>query len=269
MNAKESASNAPLTRVKSRLASTYRDGGAVYTLLYSTLLLGQGALKALERRVVEIERRREIAAPWSLSARRYTAADNKALWNTYDWSHRGEEWTKNFAWKTGLIENYLQPNVAEGGRVVEIGPGGGRWTQVLKNRCAHVTVIDVSEKALTICRERFREDSNIEYLLSDGRTIGVPTESTDAVWSYDVFVHINPVDARNYFEEIHRILKPGGRAVVHHPDEMSGKDRERRWRSDLTGTMVLGFASAAGLRVVSQTREYVNQGDALSVFEKP
>jgi SAM-dependent methyltransferase len=257
-----------LSKATGRLAATFREGGAWYSLLYGIRLLGDKAMGLVERQLVGIERRKEITAPWSLSAHRFTAADNKALWNTYDWSQRGEEWTKSEAWKQGLIREYLFPNVPENCSVVEVGPGGGRWTQVLKSRCALVTVVDVSERALAICRERFGDASNIEYRLSDGRTIAVPAASVDAFWSYDVFVHINPADARGYFAEMSRILKPGARAVVHHPDVMNEADRQRRWRSDLTGSMTLGFASAAGLRLISQTREYVNQGDALSVFEK-
>jgi SAM-dependent methyltransferase len=194
---------------------------------------------------------------------------NKNLWDTYDWSHRGEEWTRSEAWKQGLIRDYLEPNIPERSRVVEIGPGGGRWTDVLYQRASHVTVVDVSETALSICRQRFQHATNVDYVLSPGDRIPVESDSVDTVWSYDVFVHINALNARGYVQEIARILRPGGRAVIHHPGTQSFDERRRRWRSDLTDAMVVSFAIESGLLVQAQTREYVNDGDVMSILEKP
>jgi hypothetical protein len=43
-----------------------------------------------------------------------------------------QQWTK--AWKDSVVARFLRPNVPEGGVVVEIGPGGGRWSEVLRKR---------------------------------------------------------------------------------------------------------------------------------------
>ena len=91
--------------------------------------------------------------------------------------------------------------------------------------------------------------------------------TVDAIWSYDVFVHINPQDARSYFQEFRRLLKPGGRAVIHHPGSAENPGRLRKgWRSDLTNEMVLGFVQEKSLRLISQTHELVNEGDVLTVI---
>lgn len=91
----------------------------------------------------------------------------------------------------------------------------------------------------------------------------------DAIWSYDVFVHINPIDARSYFCELRRVLKPGGRAVIHHPGPPPPGAQERPGtRSDLTDQMVLNFGRENDLELLAQTREFVNVGDVLSIFWK-
>jgi ubiquinone/menaquinone biosynthesis C-methylase UbiE len=216
-----------------------------------------------------IEQRKRLLAPWTISARRFTSAENKALWNTYDWSSRGEEWTKSSEWKAAMVRDVLMPNIPAGGVTVEIGPGGGRWTEVLQTRSTTLFVVDVSETALNVCRNRFGHCSNIEYLLTNGREIDLPDGCVDAIWSYDVFVHVNPLDAREYFREFARILRPGGRAVIHHPGTPAVPGQRRRgWRSDLTDTMISDFVAENGLRVVSRTAETKNPGDYLSVIEK-
>jgi ubiquinone/menaquinone biosynthesis C-methylase UbiE len=169
-----------------------------------------------------------------------------------------------------ILERFVFPNVPEGALVLEIGPGGGRWTEVLQGRAKHLHVVDVSDQAIKLCRQRFQDCRNIDYSVGSGNTLPLADASVEVIWSYDVFVHINPLDARNYFREFKRILKPGGTAVIHHPgSSRARKYREGAWRSDLTDAMVLDFARENGLEVVSRTEELVNRGDVLSVLRKP
>jgi ubiquinone/menaquinone biosynthesis C-methylase UbiE len=224
----------------------------------------------IDDRLVRIEQRKLLIAPWTISARRFTSQENKQLWNEHDWSSRGEEWTRDNNWKQRVIDEFLLPHVPVGAAVVEIGPGGGRWTELLQARASRIVVVDVSERALQLCRERFARCSNIEFLLGDGHTIAVPDASVDVVWSFDVFVHVNPIDARNYFREFNRVLKPGGHGMIHHAGTPSrGAGRRAGWRSDLTSKMVLEFLKENELHLVSQIEsDLVNADDALTVFAK-
>jgi ubiquinone/menaquinone biosynthesis C-methylase UbiE len=253
-----------------RWKTVYGGGGLVYSALYAARWMLKGVLDRFDRRLVGVEQRRCLVGPWTISAKRHTSAENKQLWNTYDWSQLGEEWTRSAEWKREILEEFLYPNVPEAGELLEIGPGGGRWTDVLRHRASKLYVVDIAERVLDLCRQRFAGSTNIEYVLSDGHSLAVPAASVEAVWSYDVFVHINPVDARGYFQEINRVLKPGRKAVIHHPGTPPpGQATRPGWRSDLTDKMVLQFAASSGLEVVSQATKLVNQGDYLTVFRKP
>jgi SAM-dependent methyltransferase len=131
-------------------------------------------------------------------------------------------------------------------------------------------VVEVSERALDLCRTRFGGYPNVQFLLTEEPKIDVADSTVDAIWSYDVFVHINQSDTRRYFREFARTLKSTGHAVIHHPGALPVDGHERPGtRSDLTDQMVLAFARENGLEVVEQTREFVNPGDILSVFRKP
>jgi ubiquinone/menaquinone biosynthesis C-methylase UbiE len=253
-----------------RLRQTYGRAGAYYTALYAVRRLVHGALQFLDRRLVAVEQAKGLVEPWCISARRWTVQENKQLWNTYDWSQRGEEWTRDAAWKEAIVNNFLIPNIPQGGVILEIGPGGGRWTEVLRSRAAKVVAVDVSERAILLCRERFAGVPNVQFVLGDGWSLPVDDASIDGIWSYDVFVHISPVDVKNYFREFSRILKPGARAVIHHPGEPLPGGREREgWRSDLTDGMVHSFARENGLRRLVRADGVANKTDYVSVFEKP
>lgn len=253
-----------------RLAEAVRRGGLAYAGLYGARWVIDRVLDGVDRRLVRLEQHRRIAEPWTISARRFTADFNRQLWNGYDWSARGEEWTRNDAWKQAVVDEFLTPYVPEGGTVVEIGPGAGRWTDILRNRARRLYLVDVAETPLKLCRERFSESDNIEYLLTPGHEIAVPAASIDAIWSYDCFVHITPLDIRGYVREFARVLRPGGSAVIHHagaPDP--GAVYRTGARSDMTDKMAVDFAEESGLEVLRQTQRFANPRDLVTVFRKP
>ena len=259
----------PYQRALARLTDIVRGGGVLYATLYIARWVLVTLGRAVEICLIGIEQRRRLVEPWTISAQRFTVDQNRALWNSYDWATRGEEWTSSPEWKARVIHEFLLPHVPIDGAVLEIGPGGGRWTDVLQKRARRLVVLDVSERALELCRERFADCDNVQYLLGDGSTVLLPDSSMDAIWSYDVFVHINPSDARRYFREVSRVLKPGGKAIIHHPGKsLWGRDRPG-WRSDLTDAMVTKFIGENGLHFVFRSDELVNPGDRLSVILKP
>jgi ubiquinone/menaquinone biosynthesis C-methylase UbiE len=222
----------------------------------------------LDLRRLDIERLRGLHALWTVAASRFTAADNCKWWNTHDWSRLGEEWTPDESWRQAIIDRFLIPFVPMRGTVLEIGPGGGRWTEILRSRASRLYVLDIAEEPLRICQARFAEVRSIACLRGDGHSIPLRDESIDAIWSYDVFVHVNPVDAARYVADCSRVLRPGAHAVLHHPGSGSTTDRARQHRSDLTDGMIRTFAQTYGFNVVFQSRELVNDGDVLTVMQK-
>jgi ubiquinone/menaquinone biosynthesis C-methylase UbiE len=253
-----------------RLRAALRKGGVYYTALYTTRWLLQNFLDWMDRRLVRVEQRRCLTESWSIMSRRFTAADNKHVWNTYDWSKLGEEWTRSDSWKEQVIREWVNPYFPVGGSFVEIGPGGGRWSEVLRQRAGRLLLVDVAEAPISICRQRFQDCSNIDYFVGDGKTINAESASVDAVWSYECFVHITPLDIKGYLRELKRILRPGGHALLHHAGPpLPGQVDRRGWRSDMTDRLMRVFAEELGLEIVEQTRKLVNPGDVLTILRQP
>jgi ubiquinone/menaquinone biosynthesis C-methylase UbiE len=204
---------------------------------------------------------------------------NRRAWTRYDWSQRGEEWSDDPVWKQSFVQHVLEPHVVPSSNVLEIGPGAGRWTEHLLSRGAEVTIVDVTEKCINMCRERFKHAKHLRSHVNDGRDLSfVPDASIDRIFSFDVFVHIAAKDIGAYVAQFPRVLAPGGRALIHHA-------RRGRfapgWRSDMTAERMREFAADSGLRVVNQfltwdagrqsiypTLPVDEQPDVISVLEK-
>jgi SAM-dependent methyltransferase len=205
---------------------------------------------AIETRLLEIEERKAVLGPVHRAYTGHSSRENRAVWSEWDWSRGGEEWTEGEEWKASLIDEILVPNLRNGREILEIGPGGGRWSEVLQPRAERLVLVDVTERALELCRERFRDAANVEYVLTEGATLpNVADRSIDFVWSFDAFVHIAPLDIASYLSELARVLRPGGRAVIHH----SGRfERGPGWRSPMTAALVARLADERRLTVREQ-----------------
>lgn len=234
---------------------------------------------ALEDRRLSAEGRRGELGPAHRRWQPNSVASNRDWWERYDWSGGGEEWTDSPQWRQALVEDVLRALIPAGARVLEIGPGGGRWSVELAARARHLVLLDLSEAALASCRERLAAHPDVTFLHGDGRGLaGVDDASIDAIWSFDVFVHIAPLDLAAYLEEIARVLAPAGVAVIHHSD---GRNRGRLlsrygWRAPMSRELFASLAHARGLAVVSQFDSWGEggrfaleaYGDAISVLRR-
>ena len=68
----------------------------------------------------------------------HTVDENKRIWNNYDWEKKGEEWTVEVQkykgmeptkWKKNLIDEMMIKHIQKNSVILEIGPGGGRWSK--------------------------------------------------------------------------------------------------------------------------------------------
>ncbi len=168
--------------------------------------------------------------------------------------------------------------------LLEIGPGGGRFTELLLPKCRRLIAIDTSPAMLELLRERFGADAPIEYQLGDGLGLaGVASSSVDAAFSYGVFVHLQHWDIYNYLRELQRVLKPAGKAIIQHSNTFSelgwhvfGNEVPKQLnRHKLPFTFTLNspeimreLARRAGLEPVEAVTDVVRR-DCITLLRKP
>lgn len=220
-------------------------------------------------------------------------------WEAYAKEHRsnprlGDEWNKpqrsGIDVKTPeevvphLDRNVFEPFFGTCDVMLEIGPGGGRFTAVLLPKCRKLIAVDTSPTMLEKLRERFVSDPRIEYYLADGRGLGeVDDDSVDAAFSYGVFVHLQHWDIYNYLAELQRVLKPGGKAIIQHSNTLSDRGWQQFLKTvpqqvnkhKLPGSFIVNtpelmrqFIVRAGLECVDVLTEVVRR-DCIALIRKP
>jgi ubiquinone/menaquinone biosynthesis C-methylase UbiE len=206
---------------------------------------------------------------------------NKAVWNdSYDWKQVGDEWSKSWGgpqmqWFGSLLSriHVFVPTQT----ILEIAPGYGRWTQFLKGLCDDLIVVDLSERCIQACQERFADDAHITYHVNDGKSLAmIPDDTIDFIFSFDSLVHAEDDVIRSYVSQLARKLKRNGAAFIHHSNlgeypyygriakypkvwrvlrTLRVVERDIHWRAfSVTAGKVAEYAAANQLRCISQEK---------------
>ena len=217
-----------------------------------------------------------------------TIEDNLRCWNeTYDWSQKGETWSSGWGGPEAQWYGTLFPRLhafLPTHSILEIAPGYGRWTQMLKEHCEKLAVVDLADSCIEACKKRFHKDTHITYHVNDGKSLAMIQDNTiDFMFSFDSLVHAEKDVIEIYLAQLARKLTPNGVGFIHHSnigmyvDPSTGKLPDflsnRHWRgTSMTARLFKKFCSAAGLQCISQ--ELINWGttaaliDCLSLFTR-
>ncbi len=113
-----------------------------------------------------------------------------------------------------LFYAYVRAEELVKGDLLEIGCGGGRGLEILLRASDSYTAIDKNEELIALHGKNHPKakfiNANIPPLTE------IPDNSFDTVVSFQVIEHIQEDDL--FVKEIHRVLKPGGKAIITTPN---------------------------------------------------
>jgi ubiquinone/menaquinone biosynthesis C-methylase UbiE len=120
------------------------------------------------------------------------------------------------SYRDRLFMAFPQAAPESGSRVMELGSGVGWIMEAMLERfsVAEIVGLDISANMITRAQERFA-DPRARFTLYDGLHMPFPDGSFDVIYSVAAMQHIEKHIAFLLFEEIHRVLSPGGHAVIH------------------------------------------------------
>ncbi|MGX7678253.1 class I SAM-dependent methyltransferase [Jatrophihabitans sp. DSM 45814] len=116
------------------------------------------------------------------------------------------EWAK--ALQTELVP-WLEEVADLGDDVLEIGPGPGLTTDLLRQRAAHLTAVEIDPALATALKSRLA-NTNVEVIEGDASTLDLATDRFSAVTCFSMLHHMpSAADQDRLFAQLHRALRAG------------------------------------------------------------
>lgn len=116
-------------------------------------------------------------------------------------------------WAAYLQDEILKKLLADvdlGTNMLELGPGPGAATEVLRERVHHLSVLELDPAAARELEARFG-GGNVTVMVGDCASPDLPDESFDSIGAFTMLHHIpTAVFQRAMLVEAFRVLSPGG-----------------------------------------------------------
>ena len=139
--------------------------------------------------------------------------NNKEHRSLADFVATGDEETVAYLHAFGLYGDQVAQQ-----ELVEIGSGIGRMTASFTRLFARVVACDLDAAFLERCRETVAQFGRPERLrtshVADGRTLNLPDDSADLVFSYITLQHCHRDDALGLVRDAVRVARPGGHVAL-------------------------------------------------------
>jgi len=106
------------------------------------------------------------------------------------------------------------PDFQDGGKMLDVGCGNGRYLLTMRTLGWDVQGVEFSESGVRVCRQ-----ANLPVHHGDLESAAFPGDSFDLITVRHVIEHIP--DPQPFMRELVRVLKPGGRLVIETPNSQA------------------------------------------------
>ena len=138
-----------------------------------------------------------------------------------------------------------QTGINTAAHIIDVGAGSSTLVDhLLLSGYQHITVLDISEEALQLARNRIGDahEHMVEWIVGDITKVELPVHTYD-VWHDRAAFHFltDSLLRQRYIEQVQRAVRPGGHIIIatfatEGPEQCSGLDIIRYDPSSLHGT---------------------------------
>ncbi len=112
------------------------------------------------------------------------------------------------------VERWIIPWVLDGvdlgADVLEVGPGPGLTTDILRLRADRLTAVEINPQLAASLRERLDGD-NVEVVWADATATGLEGDRFSGAVCLTMLHHVPSIELQDrLFSEVRRLLRPGG-----------------------------------------------------------
>src|SRR3989338_2697773 len=144
--------------------------------------------------------------------------DFKMASEAKEWDNYWTSKTKNRLFKifrtqifARAVKYYTDKYFSKEGTFVEAGCGSGQTSIRINKYKRKLIALDISQKALDRAKENKKFD---EYILGDITKLPFKDSSIDGLWNLGVMEHFTDEELPDVINEIYRVLKPNGTAII-------------------------------------------------------
>jgi len=139
-------------------------------------------------------------------------------------------------WDQPFLKEAIGYSKYTGKKMLEIGCGIGVDSIQWRRAGNHVVNLDYNLPSVSITRERYRSEGlDGQFLNGDAENLPFPNEEFDLIYSFGV-LHHTP-DTQKTIDEVHRCLRPGGKAIIM---------LYYKWSALIFGHTILGYGVRQG-----------------------
>ncbi|MBY0563502.1 MAG: class I SAM-dependent methyltransferase [Hyphomonadaceae bacterium] len=154
-----------------------------------------------------------------------------------------------------VVERFIKPHVGRDKVLLEIGPGGGRWTRYLIDNCKTLYAVDYHRELLDVLHENFNHPHIVDIVNSGCDFPGVPAKEVDFLFTFGVFVHLDLDIIEQYLENMRAILKPDARVFIQYSDKTKPEGKANPGFSVNTPAVMRGLVKEKGYTILEEDTE--------------
>jgi len=151
-----------------------------------------------------------------------------------------------------ICENFVIPYVNKNHIAIEIGSGGGRWTQYLLN-FKKVFCVEFNQNMFQYLIDRFGTKTNLSFCLTNGTDFpGIAKDSIDYAFSFGTFVHLDNNLIKEYLVNLRQVMKKDSNVVIQYSEKTKPLAARKPGFSNTTAKIMRKLVLDSGFSIISE-----------------